>query len=365
MGFLQFIWGFVPFWGMLIFAPRRLFVGYATLATGAHASITLGLLIIVFFSLFGIIGLVIGIVTATFTARALWNKGLANVPPKHRAIPLWMGNRQEDGRLELVEGDCWLLPWFVKKIDYSMEETTLFIKDMAVEVQDETIVHTDVSLQTRPVAGKLYYFGLLKNATTSFEAETRAIARAFGVTRKNLDSLVDGTFPDKMKAAVLKHLKYRSEGKINRVTFNEAGDATFEKAEEDVTPWGVDFISVNLPNFTPPAEVTDAATEIAQAEKRLKASEKEQAAMTPIMDGLIARGVNATAAMSMAASMVLPPEKQPKVETVNHLFSGIDNSVRTFVNGVLVGLGKEPLPEPELKPTTPPQPGAETAGASQ
>lgn len=344
---------------------RALTTGYWTCGIVAMGTLLFCTVIGAFFGVYGVLaGFTLGLFVGASLATFFWNKGVKRIKLKYRAVPVWRGKRQQGAGLEMSEGLYWLFPWFFSFDAFEMKEYTDSILNIPIETKDENTVPTDVTVQWAPRAGQLYYFGNVESMLASLQPEVKSIARAFGISREDIDHLIDSNLPETLRKVEMEALKKRADGEVCQIEVDEGGNPTFTKIN-DAPPWGIEIRSVSVPNFTIPPDITKAAEEKTEAQKRAEASEVENQAISKITDVLVSqRNINPTAAASMAMSMVMPPDRQPKVETHNFVIGGLDDVVRTVINGVLVGLGKEPLPGMTLTPpvtSNPQQPPSASA----
>ena len=296
----------------------------------------------------GLIGIGIGPIIAT----AVYQGGLLNIPTNHRAIPTWFSARVSDPRYEMEEGEHWVFKFFgvaghhLTIVD--MHERTEILKDIPVEVANGNRVPTTIAIQWTPEPGKLvYYDNVSKNLVAAFSNEATQTVRTYGIAHQDLDDLVHENFAEHLAPIVLEALQRRSRGEITQLdvvvdTASKTATHSFKKAPgvSEAPPWGFLPLSVSVKDFTLPDEVSKAADQIDEAERNVKTSEKLVKGLVDNIKPLVELGVNPTAAMGQAHSVMMPDRPQ---STSTHNFIGLEVPIKIVADTLLAVLGKNPV----------------------
>lgn len=302
-----------------------------------------------------------GVGIALSPVGVIWtyNQGIINIPSKHRALLKWFGERQKGAEYELHEGDHWIWKWFgaMGYEEYNMQEKTDSVDKIPIETADGTRIPTDLSIQWRPRAGMLYYYGDIADIVKAFSNEVRDGVRAFGVSRTDLEHLTNSRFAEALKELLPKYLQLRADGVAAKMAFTETDDGVLSvslspiDSDHPVPPWGIDVSSVVVTDFELPSNYTEAASEIAEAKKRRSAVDNLSGTFERVLASFLAKGVDTNVAMA-AAHTIVTPDRETSLKV--HAFAGLDHVAETVTNAVLVGLGRQPV-SPAQKPEPSPQ----------
>ncbi|KND51806.1 MAG: hypothetical protein ABA06_00900 [Parcubacteria bacterium C7867-001] len=286
------------------------------------------------------ISILAGLAAAPFVWVAVWNSNLVYIPTTERGILLSFGTRQKGQ--ELVEGQHWILKWFnIQGVEHiSMKERPIKMAGdqvVQIEVGDDTIIKTEVNIFWRPRVGGLFHFGNLADPEQGIKSDVSQVARAFGRECDNLEDFVGSKPAEALKKIITEHLQKRSNGydcEILKVT-KDPPDIQYGSEKGEAHPWGIEITSVAIPNFDLPENVTAAASEIAEAEKREEARVKLQATFEKSMDGFVAKGVDPVTAMGQAHSIVTP-DRPSTTQTVN--IAGLKDAASIIGTAIAAGL---------------------------
>lgn len=277
------------------------------LSTGVAGACFMGCLGIGQMLGFPIQGIAAGVALGIPAGVAFYNHGLVQIDIRNRAVLTWFGTLQQGAQNEIGDGWKWVLRLFdaVGIDEYSMLQQGILLEKIPAETKDETSLPLTLVLQYTPAEGELYWFGNLEEAEKAIRAEVESSAREFARGQENLDKLVE--HGSELCAYVLARLRRRSLG------------------GHDIDPWGINFQSVVLKDIEIPKNITEAAAEVAEAEKRALAAKAlretlvETAASFP--------GTDPNIALAAAMAVTMPDRSNP---ISGHVFAGLDGTAKAF-----------------------------------
>lgn len=256
---------------------------------------------------FPIQGLATGVALGIPAGVAFYNHGLVQIDIRNRAVLKWFGTLQEGAEYEIADGWKWLLRLFdaVDIDEYSMLQQGILLDKIPAEAKDETSIPLTLVVQYTPAEGGLYWYGNLSNEEQAIRAEVESAARAFAITCKDLNYLVEHA--NALCKFVLDRLQRRTHG--------AAG----------VDPWGINFQSVVLKDYEVPKNITEAAAEVVEAKKRAKAAEGLRKALTETAKSFPEADPNVALAAAMA--VVMPDRPNP---ISGHAVAGLGKAAEAF-----------------------------------
>lgn len=300
------------------------------------------------------VGALIGLAAAPAVGYIVFRHGKMTIRPNYRGIPTWFSARMDDPQYEMKEGDHWVFKFFGVMGSHITEvytkEKTETLENIPIEVKNGNRIPTTVVVQWKPQSGELVHFDNVDDIVKAFRAEATQAARTFGMAHEDLDDLVHEKYAEHLAPIILEALQRRARGEI--VELDILVDATCHDVVHyfcklpnvpDAEPWGLRIESVSVSDFALPDEISTAADQIDEAERNVQTSKKLTQGIVDNMDALIERGVNPTAAMGESHAVLMPDRAQ---SMMTHNVVGFEPLVRTIMEGVLVMMGKGPLPTP-------------------
>ena len=325
--------------------------GLGSLMKGAFAAFTCAVLwILVWWLLlpypwFVPIGLLGGVVVAIF----VWNQGVVAIPVRHRGLCIVLGARQPGAENELGEGLHWVLPGITTVEPYEMVERSALLPDVTIETKDKNTIRAAINIQWAVKEGQLFAFSNVEDIQAAFDAEARAVARAFGVSRETIGDFIDTHAAETLKQAVYRHLRRRASGELNVVRIAADGTVSFESSDgETARPWGLDVISVSVPSFILPERVSAVAADPERAQIRRKAAQTIQEGIVEVTQSLRDTGVDPHVAVNVGQTAMNPDTPLPDKTTV---IAGLQEGMAALGAGIaaISGAAQEP-PRKKRKP---------------
>lgn len=265
---------------------------------------------------------------------------LATIPPSHRAVLTYFNERQKGPQYEIEEGDFFEFDVLdmVGHIAYDMQEQTMNLPDIPVETVDRTIVKVKMSIQWGARAGALYHFGNLATPREAISNEVHECVRAYGITREDVNDLVEGKFTEALKRFIPEYINRRATGTRCAVDIRKVGD-DFVAIWRDIpadehnpnVPWGITCYSAVVKDYELPHNLTEAASEIAEAQARQKAAGILQKSTVSAIRAFRKEEIPPVPALAAAQSIVQPDRDQSAHVTVH---SGLEPLAATILTGL-------------------------------
>lgn len=300
---------------------KHYFLRNTDLGTGWFVGAVCGVLVFLAISAllayygFSTIGFVLGILAGLPTVQIVYDKGLFQVPARHRALATWNGKRMDDAETETGEGWKWRF-WFLDLVGFvahSLEPQVLLLENIPTETENETQIPVTLAITYHTYPGELFHYDQVKKELTKLITnQASEAARAYAITREDVNEFTESA--GEMASTVMQYLQHIADGSNRRIGYSRCpvdGDPTQTKKVIDLSQedrkcpqWGVHFDLVAVKNYEIPHTIAAVSADI-------DAAGRINAALLANTDQHIAKGIDPTAAAALAYSTVRPDAKNP------------------------------------------------------
>lgn len=300
---------------------KAILLGSTKLRFGVAMSAFVGTVIIFVSYLAGVIfgkpytGAGVGAFFGLYLGAMFYNYGLYHTEARNRSVLKWFGDLLPGSQYEVGAGDIWIFRLFnaVGVDTYPTMQETLLLDKIQVETKNDITLPIWIAVQFTPQEGALYWYGNLSDVKGSLYNVAKAAARSHAVKCESLNELLDNA--DKLEEAVTKALREVSLG------------------SPSTDPWGINIQLVKLADYEPPKNITDAAAETEEAEKKAEAAKRRLSIVIDAIEALKKAGVDPNIASVQASSIGL----QESGQVSGNVIAGLEASARALGQGLGAG----------------------------